>query len=75
MPDRSNDLEVATSLGRLEAGLDTLLDRTEKMEKRLEAVVAMTNRWKGASAVLMIIAGFLGWAGNFIIKFIPGHTS
>ncbi len=63
-----NDIETAKALGGLSADMKTLLDRTEKMEKRLDGVVAMTNRWKGATTILIILGGIIGWASNILLK-------
>lgn len=31
----------------------------------------MTNRWKGATTLLIMIGGFVGWIMNFFFK---GHA-
>lgn len=55
-------------LGILMGKMDALLERTDKMEKKLDGVVAMTNRWKGATTIIVILGGVIGWASNLLLK-------
>ena len=57
-------------IGQMAANIDTIMKKQEEMEKKLDAVVAMTNRWKGATTILIMVGGFIGWATNLIMK---GH--
>lgn len=57
-------------LGEINGKLGSALERLTIVEKKLDGVVAMTNRWKGATALLIILGGFIGWVTNFIFK---GH--
>jgi hypothetical protein len=66
----SSDAETQRLLGGLCIDVKHLLDRQEVMEKKLDEVVAMTNRWKGATAILIIIGGIVGWASNLLIKLL-----
>lgn len=68
--DKEHDLAVAEKIGRLMTGMETLLTRTDKMEKKLDGVVAMTNRWKGATSILMIVGGVIGYGATFLAKFM-----
>jgi len=47
----------------------TLMVQQEAMDKKLDNVVAVVNRWKGATALLIIVGGILGYLGNFLMKF------
>jgi len=67
----STDAETQRILGQLLAESKTNSERLEKIEKKLDGVVAMTNRWKGATTLLVVIGGFVGWAMNFFFK---GHA-
>jgi hypothetical protein len=62
------DIETAKAIGAMGANIVTLLDRQERMEKKLDGVVAMTNRWKGATTILIILGGVIGWGTNFLLK-------
>jgi dsDNA-specific endonuclease/ATPase MutS2 len=67
----SGEAETQRLLGQLLESSKTTSERLEKMEKKLDSVVAMTNRWKGATTILIIIGGFIGWASNLLFK---GHA-
>lgn len=58
-------------IGEMNANIKTIMDRQEKMQKQLDGVVAMTNRWKGATTVLIAVGGLIGWLTNLIVK---GHA-
>lgn len=62
------EIATAASLGSLNAKMDLILQRQDRFEIKLDSVVASTNRWKGATALLMILGGALGWLGNFFMK-------
>lgn len=64
------DAETQRLLGSLIADMKTVMEKTEKIEKKLDSVVAMTNRWKGATAILIIVGGVIGWLSNLIIKLL-----
>jgi hypothetical protein len=68
--------ETQRLLGSMNANIVAIMKKQEEMEQKLDAVVAMTNRWKGATTILIVLGGIIGWAGNFIVKFLPGgnHT-
>lgn len=70
MTDRA-DAETQRLLGTLIADTRSNSERLEKIEKKLDGVVAMTNRWKGATTILIVIGGFIGWAINLLFK---GHA-
>lgn len=67
----TSDAETQRLLGSLVANMETLMERTDKIEKKLDSVVAMTNRWKGATAILILLGGAIGWVANFLFK---GHV-
>lgn len=69
----TNDNQQILLLGEIKGQMASVIDRLDKVEKKVDSVVAMTNRWKGMTTVLIIIGGGLGWAFNFIAKFIPGN--
>lgn len=62
------EIDAAKAIGSMASDIKTLMDRTEKMEKKLDGVVAMTNRWKGATTVLIILGGLIGWASNLLMR-------
>jgi hypothetical protein len=62
------DIDTAKAIGSMSANITTLMERQERMEKKLDGVVAMTNRWKGATTILIILGGIIGWAGNLLLK-------
>lgn len=61
-------LATAQAIGAMGANILTLMDRQERMERKLDSVVALTNRWKGASAALILLAGALGGLSAFFLK-------
>ncbi len=67
----TGDAETQRLLGQLLSESTATKERLEKIEKKLDSVVAMTNRWKGATTILIIIGGFIGWASNLLFK---GHA-
>lgn len=66
----TGDAETQRLLGSLIADMKTMMEKTEKIEKKLDSVVAMTNRWKGATTILIILGGIIGWASNIVIKML-----
>ncbi len=69
MPD--TDRTQLLLLGEINGKLGSALERLDKVEKKLDSVVAMTNRWKGATTILILLGGFIGWATNLLFK---GHA-
>lgn len=67
----ADDKQQLLLLGEINGKLGSALERLDKVEKKLDGVVAMTNRWKGATTILIMLGGFIGWATNFLFK---GHT-
>lgn len=65
------EIDTARAIGSMSANIETLMERTAKMEKKLDDVVAMTNRWKGATGLLILLGGFIGWVTNILTK---GHA-
>jgi hypothetical protein len=66
------DIEVATLLGRIDATLTSIDARMSKVETDLKSVVGTVNRWKGATAILILVGGLVGWLGNLFVK--GNHT-
>lgn len=66
--EQRREIEVATELGKIGATLESIDTRLEKVEADLKSVVGTVNRWKGATAILVVVGGLLGWLGNFFIK-------
>jgi hypothetical protein len=58
-------------LGQLISDTKSNAERLEKIEKKLDGVVAMTNRWKGATTILILLGGLIGWVTNLLFK---GHA-
>lgn len=58
-------------LGEINGKLSGALERLDRVEADVKSVVAMTNRWKGATSILIILGGAIGWVTNFIFK---GHA-
>jgi tetrahydromethanopterin S-methyltransferase subunit G len=67
----SGDAETQRLIGTMSANIEAIMKKQDEMEKKLDAVVAMTNRWKGATTILIMLGGFIGWATNLIFK---GHA-
>jgi hypothetical protein len=68
--EHQHDVHMATALGSLAAKIDIITVRQEHMDKKLDEVVAMTNRWKGATAILIIFGGVIGYLGNWVLKLV-----
>ena len=66
------EIEVANALGRIEATLVSIDTRMSKVETDLKSVVGTVNRWKGATAILILVGGLIGWLGNLFVK--GSHT-
>ena len=67
----NNDAETQRLIGEMGANIKTIMIKQDDTEKKLDAVVAMTNRWKGATTLLIIIGSLIGWVTNFLFK---GHV-
>jgi hypothetical protein len=67
----SGDAETQRLLGSMSANIETIMKEQAEMKKQLASVVAMTNRWKGATTILIIAGGFIGWVTNLLFK---GHA-
>lgn len=55
-------------IGAMGADIKHLITRQEAVEKKLDEVISMTNRWKGATSLLIIIGGFMGWLANYFLR-------
>lgn len=66
----ASDEATQRLIGQMSANIETIMKKQDEMEKKLDSVVAMTNRWKGATTILIMIGGFIGWATNLVLK---GH--
>ncbi len=62
------DNETQRLIGEMSANIKTIMTEQVEMKKQLASVVAMTNRWKGATTILIILGGLIGWASNLIFK-------
>ncbi len=62
------EINTAKAIGEMGANIVTIMKKQEDMEKKLDAVVAMTNRWKGATTILIFLGGMIGWAANLFFK-------
>lgn len=67
----ADDKSQLVLLGEINGKLGSALERLDKVEKKLDSVVAMTNRWKGATTILIFLGGLIGWVTNLLIK---GHS-
>lgn len=63
-----SDNETQRLIGEMNANIKSIMEKQDKMEKKLDDVVAMTNRWKGATAILILIGGVIGWVTNLLAK-------
>jgi hypothetical protein len=67
----TNDNETQRLIGEMSANIKTIMVKQDIMQKQLDGVVAMTNRWKGATTILIFIGGLIGWVANYLAK---GHS-
>ena len=67
----SIDAETHQLIGEMNANIKTRMVKQTDMEVKLDAVVAMTNRWKGATTILIFLGGLIGWGINLLVK---GHA-
>ncbi len=67
----SIDAETHQLIGEMNANIKTMMVKQTDMEVKLDAVVAMTNRWKGATTILIFLGGLIGWGINLLVK---GHA-
>lgn len=67
----TGDAETQRLIGTMSANIETIMSKQAEMEKKLDAVVAMTNRWKGATTILIFLGGLIGWLTNLLVK---GHA-
>lgn len=64
----TSDAETQRLLGTLIANTEAQAERLTKIEQKLDSVVAMTNRWKGATTIILLLGGFIGWGSDFLLK-------
>lgn len=64
----NRDIEVATALGSIDATLKSIDTRLCKVESDLKSAVGTLNRWKGATGIMIIVGGVIGWLGNLLFK-------
>jgi hypothetical protein len=64
------EAETQRLIGEMGANIKTIMTKQEETERKLDAVVAMTNRWKGATTILIIMGSLIGWATNLLFR---GH--
>lgn len=62
----TNDLNVANRLGELSGQMAAMNERMANMEKKIDGVVGYTNRWKGATALLLGAAMLVGYLSNVL---------
>ena len=67
----TGDADTQRLIGEMSANIVTIMKKQEEMEKKLDAVVAMTNRWKGATTILFFLCVLICWATNLLVK---GHA-
>lgn len=66
----TSDAETQRLIGTMSANIEAIMKKQDAMEKKLDSVVAMTNRWKGATTILIFLGGLIGWVINLLFK---GH--
>jgi hypothetical protein len=64
----TNDNDTQRLIGEMSANIKTIMMKQDIMQKQLDGVVAMTNRWKGATTILIFIGGLIGWVANYFAK-------
>lgn len=62
------DIKVAEALGSIDSTLKSIDVRLSKVEGDLKSVVGTVNRWKGATALMVVIGGVLGWLANLFVR-------
>lgn len=62
------DSELLKDLGRLEQKVDELIARSSLMEKKVDRLDRIFERWRGASMVLLGLGAVIGWFADAIIK-------
>jgi hypothetical protein len=67
----SLDAETHQLIGKMNGNIETIMREQAEMKKQLASVVAMTNRWKGATTILILAGAFIGWITNLLVK---GHA-
>jgi tetrahydromethanopterin S-methyltransferase subunit G len=65
------DAETQRLIGNMSANIEAIMKKQDEMEKKLDGVVGMTNRWKGATTILILVGSLIGWVTNLLFK---GHT-
>lgn len=67
----TSDADTQRLIGSMAANVEAIMKKQDEMEKKLDSVVAMTNRWKGATTILIFLGGIIGWVTNLLMK---GHS-
>jgi hypothetical protein len=61
MNREDRDILVASQIAELSANMNSALKRLDEIEKQAAIMVAMANRWKGATFILLGLGSCLGW--------------
>jgi hypothetical protein len=64
------DEKYAKVIGSLEAKVELILVEIGELRKGQQALMAMANRWKGGTIVLMAIGGTIGWGMDKVISLV-----
>lgn len=59
-----HDMQAASAIGELRSDIRHMSERQDKMDKKLDTVVALSNQWKGVAIVLTFLGAFIGWASG-----------
>jgi hypothetical protein len=54
----------AERFARLETKMDQMSDDMKEIKASLNGVVSLTNRWKGAGAILIVLSMLVGYFSN-----------
>lgn len=69
----SNHLgRMAEDLATLRADMRYTVARLENIERELKVMTDITNRWKGATVILLGLGSLAGWAATFWTN-LKGH--
>ena len=68
------EIKMAADVARLSTTLDAVLTRMGALEKDMQIMTGMANRWKGATVVLLALGSAAGWLST-VWAHLTGHLS
>lgn len=64
------DNELLRDIGRLEEKVDQLIARSSLMEKKVDRLDRIFERWRGVAMVMLGLGAIFAWIADAVIKIV-----